>query len=205
MRPIILICGRRDADRHASSACRTKASLCQGAWFLAFLVAECGRRIAAPPGRSSSLRCGRSTWTCGFTAGGMAAAGECPAAPEAARWRGRSVAAGPGSGLSEEPVPGVRAGRAGDRVVPLLPSPVPRAGCCRRAPAGSCRGRGTIPAAHALDNAQGHYLPWHGGGSPTAARIRVAIFAALSLSSDLVGPGLPRHRPSCPPRRTGRR
>src|SRR3974390_762180 len=35
---------------------------------------------------------------------------------------GRRVVTGPGSGLSEEPVPGVRAGRAGCRVVPLLPS-----------------------------------------------------------------------------------
>jgi len=33
---------------------------------------------------------------------------------------GRSVVTGPGSGLSEEPVPGVQAGRAGCRAVPLL-------------------------------------------------------------------------------------
>src|SRR5690348_15551700 len=35
---------------------------------------------------------------------------------------GRMVVTGSGSGLSEEPVPGVRAGRAGDRAVPRLPS-----------------------------------------------------------------------------------
>jgi hypothetical protein len=47
------------------------------------------------------------------------------------RWgggRGRSVVARPGSGLTEEPVPGVQAGRAGDRVVPLLPSRAPPVG-----------------------------------------------------------------------------
>src|SRR5215470_11977301 len=43
--------------------------------------------------------------------------------------RGRSVVAGPGSGLSEEPVPGVQSGRAGDRAVPRLPSRAPRAAC----------------------------------------------------------------------------
>jgi hypothetical protein len=42
---------------------------------------------------------------------------------------GRRVVTGSGSGLSEEPVPGVRAGRAGDRVVPLLPSRALRTGC----------------------------------------------------------------------------
>src|SRR5215471_16716891 len=42
---------------------------------------------------------------------------------------GRSVVTGPGSGLSEEPVPGVRAGRAGCRVVPLLPSRALRMRC----------------------------------------------------------------------------
>jgi len=31
--------------------------------FPAFLVIECGRRLDAPPGRSSSLRCRRSTGT----------------------------------------------------------------------------------------------------------------------------------------------
>jgi hypothetical protein len=31
--------------------------------------------------------------------------------------------------LSEEPVPGVRVGRAGDRAVPLLPCRAPCAGC----------------------------------------------------------------------------
>ena len=40
---------------------------------------------------------------------------------------GRRVVARPGSGWSEEPVPGVQAGRAGDRVVPLLPSRALRA------------------------------------------------------------------------------
>ena len=37
------------------------------AWPQGFLAAEDGRRPAAPPGRSSLLRCGRSTRTCGFT------------------------------------------------------------------------------------------------------------------------------------------
>ena len=56
------------------------------------------------------------------------------------RWaagRGRRVVAGPGSGLSEEPVPGVRSGRAGDRVVPLLPSRALGTAAARRASA--CR------------------------------------------------------------------
>jgi hypothetical protein len=47
----------------------------------AFLAAECGRRLAAPSGRSSSLRCGRSTWTCSFAGGWVAAIEECPALP----------------------------------------------------------------------------------------------------------------------------
>jgi len=48
------------------------------------------------------------------------------------RWaggRGRSVVIRPGSGLSEEPVPGVQSGRAGDRVVPRLPSRALDTGC----------------------------------------------------------------------------
>jgi hypothetical protein len=78
----------------------TKASLCQGvpsvlfaacevpfgrcvfsreSWPVAFLAAEYGRRLAAPPGRSSSLRCGRSTWTCGVAGGRVAAIEEWPA------------------------------------------------------------------------------------------------------------------------------
>jgi hypothetical protein len=40
---------------------------------VAFLAAECGRRLAAPPGRSSSLRCGRSTWIFGVAGGSVAA------------------------------------------------------------------------------------------------------------------------------------
>src|SRR5215831_7283668 len=82
------------------SARRTKASLCQealpvffpelevalgrcglagGRGLLSFPAAECGRCLAAPPGRSSSLRCGRSTWRCGVAGGGVAATGERPA------------------------------------------------------------------------------------------------------------------------------
>ncbi len=56
-----------------ASAARNEASLRQGGWakFLrAFLAAECDRRLASRPGRSSSLRCGRSTWTRDFAAGG---------------------------------------------------------------------------------------------------------------------------------------
>jgi hypothetical protein len=34
-----------------------------------------------PPGRSSSLRSGRSTWTCGSAGGRVAATGECPVLP----------------------------------------------------------------------------------------------------------------------------
>ena len=34
-----------------------------------------------PPGRSSSLRSGYSTWTCGFAGGRVAATGECPVLP----------------------------------------------------------------------------------------------------------------------------
>src|SRR5512142_950938 len=81
---------------------RTKASLCQGVlavFFaalevgfgrcgltggygsLAFPAAEYGRRLAAPPGRSSSLGCGRSIWTCGFAGGLVAAIGERAALP----------------------------------------------------------------------------------------------------------------------------
>jgi len=47
----------------------------------AFLAAEYGRLFAAPPGRTSSLCCGRSTWTCGFAGGKGAAIEECPALP----------------------------------------------------------------------------------------------------------------------------
>ena len=61
-----------------------------------------------PPGRSSSLRSGRSTWTCGFAGGRVAATGECPVLPrDSARLDrgaegmpavalGRMVVAGPG-------------------------------------------------------------------------------------------------------------
>src|SRR5439155_9396379 len=35
----------------------------------AFLAAGCGRRLAVPPGRSSALRSGRSTWACRFADG----------------------------------------------------------------------------------------------------------------------------------------
>src|SRR6516165_4981939 len=104
---------------------RTKASLRQGVpsvlfaacevpfgrcafsgnfWPRAFLAAEYGRCLAAPPGRSSSLRCGRSTWTCGVADGRVAAIEEWPALPRAL--------AGPGAGLAAEvvgwaPGPGV--------------------------------------------------------------------------------------------------
>src|SRR6266508_4120053 len=99
---------------------RAKASLClcQGVWpvffaarevvferwgftaelgLVAFPAAECGRRLAAPPGRSSWLRCGRSTWTCGVAGGRVAAAGERPALPRILAavvgwWRGPGVA-----------------------------------------------------------------------------------------------------------------
>ena len=37
--------------------------------------------LAAPPGRSSSLRCGRSTWTCGCAGGKGAAIEECQGLP----------------------------------------------------------------------------------------------------------------------------
>ena len=57
-------------------------------WPVAFLVAKYGRRLAAPPGRSSSLRCGRSTWTCGVTDGRLAAIEEWPALP--VHWQGRA-------------------------------------------------------------------------------------------------------------------
>src|SRR6202035_1091295 len=84
------------------------ASLCQGwldQWSLAFLAAECGRRLAAPPGRSSSLRCGRSTWTRGGAGGRLAAIEEWPALPRAPAGPGAGVAAvvvvwGPGPGVA---------------------------------------------------------------------------------------------------------
>ena len=70
--------------------------------------------LAAPPGRSSWLRCGRSTWTCGCVDGRMAATrnGQLRPRPRAGLGAvfaggGRRVVSGPGSGLSEEPVPGV--------------------------------------------------------------------------------------------------
>lgn len=76
---------RRIVSRNLSQQpLRTNASLCQGSgwvFLVAFLAAEYCRRLAAPPGRSSSLRCGRSTWTCGFADGGMAAIEERPAVP----------------------------------------------------------------------------------------------------------------------------
>jgi hypothetical protein len=58
-----------------------RCSFTGDAWLLAFLVAECGRRLAAPPGRLSSLRCGRSTWTCGVAGGRVAAVEEWLALP----------------------------------------------------------------------------------------------------------------------------
>jgi hypothetical protein len=100
-------------------------------------VPDSGRRLAVPPGRSSSLRCGRSTWTPGVADGMAAAIEEWPALPWALAavvwWRA-------GSGLPEEPACGVQAGRAGHRVVPRLPSRAlhargraRRASACKRA------------------------------------------------------------------------
>jgi hypothetical protein len=120
--------------------CEVSFGLCvlaSGSWPGAFLAAECGRRLAAPPGRSSSLRCGRSTWTRGFAGGdGTAAAGERPGVPgELAAvvvwWRGpgvafpksRSLGCKPAA-LASEPFPG------------CPPGSFPRA-AARRAPA--CR------------------------------------------------------------------
>ena len=57
-------------------------------------------------------------------------ASPAPGTSRSRRWfagRGRRVVTGPGSGLSEEPVSGVQSGRAGDRVVPRLPSRAPGA------------------------------------------------------------------------------
>jgi hypothetical protein len=60
-----------------------RCGVSSGGWPLAFLAAERGRRLAAPPGRSSSLHCGRCTWTCGCAVGTVAATGEWPALPGA--------------------------------------------------------------------------------------------------------------------------
>src|SRR5690348_574687 len=97
--------GRPNGQRvHGRKPPRSKASLCQEVpsvlfaacevpfgrcaftrepWPLAVLAAEYGRRLAAPPGRSSSLRCGRSTWTCGVAGGRVATIEEWPALPGA--------------------------------------------------------------------------------------------------------------------------
>jgi len=59
-------------------------------------------------------------------------ASSAPATGGTRRWaagRGRRVVTGPGSGLSEEPVPGVQSGHAGCKVVPPLPSRAPGTGC----------------------------------------------------------------------------
>ena len=70
-----------------------RCGLTSDPWPRAFLAAEYGRRLAAPPGCSSSLRCGRSAWTRGFAGGMVAAIEECPAPP--------GGTAGPGAGLAD--------------------------------------------------------------------------------------------------------
>src|ERR1700748_1608168 len=63
---IIRLCAPQQLNAETFGVAHIEASLCQGAgagFPVAFLAAECGRRLAARPGRSSSLRCGRSTLT----------------------------------------------------------------------------------------------------------------------------------------------
>jgi hypothetical protein len=99
---IIVLCAAMTAKGSAYQPAPNESSLCQGvaAVFLAaceVVFGRCGftsgvgtgpspprkygRRLGAPPGRSSSLRCGRSTWICGLAGGRVAAAGECLALP----------------------------------------------------------------------------------------------------------------------------
>ena len=65
--------------------------------------------LAAPAGRSSSLRCGRSTWTCGCAGGGMAAIEESLSLPRRACYvaRGRRAiwCRRPGTGAGRAAVP----------------------------------------------------------------------------------------------------
>jgi len=116
---------RRTACGWARPGYRSNASLCQvagSAFFVTFLVAECGRRLAAPPGRSSSLLCGRSTWTCGFAGGGMAAIEERPALP------GEPGAGSAGGDVVWWPDPGVacpKSRRAGCEPAALGAEPFP--------------------------------------------------------------------------------
>jgi hypothetical protein len=75
-------------------------------WPVAFLVAEYGRRLAVPPGRSSSLRCGRSTWTCGVTDGRLAAVEEWPTLPRALAGLNRGCDGSPYAAGSGAAAPG---------------------------------------------------------------------------------------------------
>ena len=68
----------------AAAAPITKASACQGAPVAPF---------AAPPGRSSSLRCGRSSWTSGVAGGMEAAIKRWPVLPRARARAGPDAAA----------------------------------------------------------------------------------------------------------------
>jgi hypothetical protein len=113
------------APDEASFGCGSFTSV---PWLLAFLAAECGRRLAARPGRSSSLRSGAPLGPAASPAADWQLSGNgqlCPGTSRPRSWAascGRRVVARPGSGLSEESAPGVQVGRAGDRAAPLLPS-----------------------------------------------------------------------------------
>jgi hypothetical protein len=129
----------------------------------AFLVAENGRRLAAPPGRSSSLRRGRSTWRCGFAGGKVAAIEECPALPlipaaAVVWWRGPGVACSRTRAASFGGTSSTRSPAATSCWASKFPSPVApslaqaRSGHSRATPAAARPGTGrrapaTDPAA----------------------------------------------------------
>ena len=99
-------------------------ALIGGFWPVAFLVTECGRRLAATS-RSFVLASLRALHLDLRLRRRRSGSDRGMASSALAAGRSRRVGAGPGSGLPEEPVPGVQAGRAGDRAVPRLPSRVP--------------------------------------------------------------------------------
>jgi hypothetical protein len=105
-----------------------------------------------------------------------AMASSAPGTDRSRRWvagRGRSVVTGPGSGLSEEPVPGVQSGRAGGRVVPRLPSRAPGAGC--GAPGAGLQAGEHGVADLPLQRAQGFF------GCLALGQLLVVVGAALAV------------------------
>ncbi len=112
----------------------------------------CGRRLAAPPGRSSLLRCGRSAWTRGFADGMVAAAGEWPALSRAA-WPGAGLpvvvvvwSPGPGVACPKSRCLGCEPAALATESFPCCPPGPHGAGC---GPPGICLHQAAPPARRA--------------------------------------------------------